>query len=360
MRRAAVAEPWGARLDGREGTVRAKDESMQRTVAFMMALLGLGVSTAGLWDAAIGLWTHSLLYRRVAFGLLENVYTFSPAPGVVERPSAAARDELLMLLAFAPLLVADIRSPVSTTVTACDASPWACAGVEAELSEQTVSELWRFRDRRGGYVRCETPFEAVARDIMSSADEAAQRALESAYADDGEEVPTLTDHERQFSWVSEIADALGWRPAYRYRARLSEHINLKEARAYRTLVRRKAADAKAHGSRHLVLNDSFVVRGSAAKGRSSSWGLNGVLSPVVPDQLVANQTFGSLAVPTKHNPADDPTRDRPVRRRPEIPYPDWLLKLDNGQYAEWDERYGALPCATPDVLFPVGAISECE
>ena len=101
-----------------------------------------------------------------------------------------------MLLAFAPLLVADIRSPVSTTVTACDASPWACAGVEAELSEQTVSELWRFRDRRGGYVRCETPFEAVARDIMSSDDEAAQRALESAYADDGEEVPTLTDRPR--------------------------------------------------------------------------------------------------------------------------------------------------------------------
>ena len=201
---------------------------------------------------------------------------------------------------------------------------------------RTVSELWRFRDRRGGYVRCETPFEALARDIMSSDDEAAQRALEAAYADDGEEVPTLTDHERQFSWVSEIADAVGWRPAYRYRARLSEHINLKEARAYRTLVRRKAADAKAHGSRHLVLNDSFVVRGSAAKGRSSSHSLNAVTSPVVPDQLVANQTFGSLPVPTKHNPADDPTRDLPVRRRSVIPYPDWLHKLDNGQYAAWD------------------------
>ena len=80
----------------------------------------------------------------------------------------------------------------------------------------------------------------------------------------------------------------------------------------------------------------------------------------MPDQLVANQTFGSLPVLTKHNPADAPTRDLPVRRKPVIPYPDWLLKLDNGQYAAWDERYGALPCATPDVLFPVGAISECE
>ena len=69
VRQAAVAEPWGARFDGRLGTVRAKDESVQRSVALTMALLGLGVSTAGLWDAAIGLWTHLLLYRRVAFGM---------------------------------------------------------------------------------------------------------------------------------------------------------------------------------------------------------------------------------------------------------------------------------------------------
>ena len=206
-------------------------------------------------------------------------------------------------------------------------------------------------------MRCETALEALARDIMSSDDEAAQRALEVAYADDGEEVPTLTDHERQFSLVSEIAEAVGWRPAYRYRARLSEHINLKEARAYRTLVQRKAAEAKAHGSRQLVLKDSAVVRGAAAKGRSSSRRLNAILRPVVPDQLVANQTFGSLPVPTKHTPADDPSRDLPVRRRAAIPYPGWLLELDSGQHAAWDERYGVLPCATPEVLCPVGAAS---
>ena len=134
-----------------------------------------------------------------------------------------------------------------------------------------------------------------------------------------------------------------------------EHINLKEARAYRTCVRRRAADAKAHSKRHLVFKDSAVVRGAAARSRSSSRRLNAILRPIVPDQLVANQTFGSLPVPTKHNPADDPVRDLPVRRRPHIPYPTWLLDLDSGAYAKWDERYGAKPCAIPSVLFPVGS-----
>ena len=123
VRHASVAEPWGARIDGREGTVRAKDESVQRTVAFTMALLGLGMTTAGLWEAAIGLWTHLLLFRRVAFGLLDEVYAFAPPADCAQAIPAAARDELLGLLALAPLLVSDMRAPVSTSVTACDASP---------------------------------------------------------------------------------------------------------------------------------------------------------------------------------------------------------------------------------------------
>ena len=72
------------------------------------------VSTAGLWDAAIGLWTHLLLYRRVAFGLLGHVYTFSPAPGVVERPSAVARDELGRQLRLRWRLLREVQQRAST------------------------------------------------------------------------------------------------------------------------------------------------------------------------------------------------------------------------------------------------------
>ena len=51
----------------------------------------------------------------------------------VGRPSAEACCEMLLLLVFAPLLVTDIRAPVSTSISAVDASPWACASVAAEL-----------------------------------------------------------------------------------------------------------------------------------------------------------------------------------------------------------------------------------
>ena len=74
----------------------------------------------------------------------------------------------------------------------------------------------------------------------------------------------------------------------------------------------------------------------------------------MPDQLAANLTVGTLPVPTKHNPADAPSRDAPVRRRPAAPYPAWLSDLDSGDYSTWDERYGAARSALPACLFPVG------
>ena len=278
---------------------------------------------------------------------------FEPRDGSVARPPAAARDELLLLLVFAPLLVSDIRAPVSRVVTACDASPWACAGVETELAESVVRELWRFRDRKGGYVRCETPFEALVRDTIAAGTDADIGLFAEAVAEEGAALFPSTAHERQFGWVSELADAVGWSSQFRYRAKLSDHINLKEARAYRTVVRRKAGNALEHSRRHLTLQDSAVVRGATAKGRSSSRRLNAFLRPAVPEQLAANLTFGSLPVPTKHNPADAPTRDVPVRRKPATVCPSWLADLAQGDYSAWDARYGAGPCAPPAALFPV-------
>ena len=278
FRGATNVEVWGARVDGREGTVRAKDDSVQRTVAYTMAVFALGVATVDIWQSVLGLWTHLLLFRRVAIGLLDEVYAFAPPADCAQAIPAAARDELLGLLALAPLLVSDMRAPVSTSVTAGDASPWACPGVETTLSEGAVRELWRFRDRKGGYIRCETDFEALVRDIGTSDDDAARSALAAVFEADGDQLPDLTAHEKEFSWVSELANGVGWRPQFRYRAkRLSEHINLKEARAYRSFVKRKARAAASHGARQLGLLDSAVVRGAAAKGRSSSKRLKGDL-----------------------------------------------------------------------------------
>ena len=136
-----TAEFWGAPVDGLAGRARARDDIIQRAVAFTIAVLQLGVATAEIWSSAVGLWTHVLLFRRVAFGLLGDVYDFHPREGDVLRRSARAREEMLWLLMFAPLFETDIRAPVATTVSATDASPWTCAVVEAEFSASVVKEL---------------------------------------------------------------------------------------------------------------------------------------------------------------------------------------------------------------------------
>ena len=63
-------------------------------------------------------------------------------------------------MVFAPMLETDIRAQVSTELVAADASDDMCAVVASEIDPRVAQELWRVRDRRGGYVRCETEFEA--------------------------------------------------------------------------------------------------------------------------------------------------------------------------------------------------------
>ena len=59
--------------------------------------------------------------------------------------------------------------------------------------------------------------------------------------------------------------------------------------------------------------DSFVVRGAASKGRSASLGLSTIIRRFCAVSVAAFLFFSLPFVPTRLNPADDPTRDRDVR-----------------------------------------------
>ena len=157
-------------------------------------------------------------------------------------------------------------------------------------------------------------FESLARDILEAGDDDECAALRAACEDSGD-CPDLSAHEQRFSWVAELADAVGWAPAAKYQAPFAEHINVKEARAYRTLIRRASGNALCHGTRRMGLLDSAVVRGATAKGRSFSWRLNAIIRPTRPEVLAANLAIGTLPIASKHNPADAPTREGRVRRR---------------------------------------------
>ena len=103
---------------------------------------------------------------------------------------------------------------------------------------------------------------------------------------------------------------------FHYSVRRHEHIVTKEARPICTLVRRLAAETRPGGSKVLAFVDSSPNIGAWAKGRSSSVRLAPHLRHVAPDLLLTDLQLGVPYVPTHANPADAPTRGRPMRRVP--------------------------------------------
>ena len=123
------------------------------------------------------------------------------------------------------------------------------------------------------------------------------------------------------SWVGQLADAFGWSTTFTAPLDRKEHINPKELRAKRMLFRKLAAREEEGALRVLGLQDSKVALGCEAKGRSPSGQLNGILRNELCDTLFGGLYWGGIHCPTKQNPADDPSRNRPPRPQPAAPPP---------------------------------------
>ena len=111
--------------------------------------------------------------------------------------------------------------------------------------------------------------------------------------------------------VNEVCLSCSWSLLSVWAFRVSSHINLLELSAVLRLVTRLVKKGKS--LRVVILVDSNVVRCAASKGRSSSRALSRLLS-----RLAALSVVGGLFVvfgfiPTRWNPADDPTRDTILR-----------------------------------------------
>ena len=105
--------------------------------------------------------------------------------------------------------------------------------------------------------------------------------------------------------------ALPWRTRDGYAFRVKAHITLQEARALRRPLLELAA-ASSVPRRVVIFIDSAVCVGAFSKGRSSSFRLNGILRSVAGHLLAANLEASLVWVSTGANPADFPSRDRPL------------------------------------------------
>ena len=112
---------------------------------------------------------------------------------------------------------------------------------------------------------------------------------------------------------NEVALTAEWEEESCWTFRKGSHINILEIASLLRLVQQLSD--KCFPLRVVVsMADSHVAKGAASKGRTASHGLGSILR-CLNANMVASSIFMCIPfVPTRLNPADDPTRDRSVRK----------------------------------------------
>ena len=331
----------GARVDGDRGWVSSKLELILLGVAMSTGIAATRKATGSALTSAVSLWGHALLFRRAAWCYFDDVYHLVGRLGgstdwiTVDRPVV---DELLTVALLSPLLGTNIRAQVRSELLCTDARGGIFTGVgavRAEVRPEVARELYRHRTRRGGYVRAETPEEVRLRDQRDYWQRlcAARPDLAEALADDDDfdNVQEVVSSDR---WFGDICKCLQWRRTFQYRSK-GEPINRGELRAVRTAVRRLLRGG--HFSvRQIIGVDSSVVEGVLAEGRSSSRELNMLLRSLAADMLVGDIHLGILPLASKDNPADEPSREKRVRKADPSAAPEWSRRVVAGDIAAID------------------------
>ena len=313
---------WGATVHGTEGSVRGKLSVLWRAILVTLELKRLRRTTQRLWRLLLGLWSHSLSFRREGYAFLQEAYAFTErfeSDREVRRVPERVLTELTLLVAFASTFEQDLRAPLSATWACTDASSRFAASVEAKLPEHLGVALWAHREQRRGYVRCEPEILGSLAAARDHGDEYEAQVLSNVVARDEDLAEYVRKGEARAPWFEEIVAGTQFEKRFLYRVREDDHINVSEAKAYMTEVRRASRDAKEHRKRRLYGLDSFVAIGAGSKGRASSRRLNPVYRSGAPTLLLCRMHSGFNHIRSAWNPADDPTRGKPVRvaqRRP--------------------------------------------
>jgi hypothetical protein len=304
-----VAEFWGALIEGDRGFVRA---SLKRTIPILFATVGvlkLGVCTISLLEVLVGSWTSIFLFRRRLLSVLNVVYEAMQrceSRAEVIRLSAELTEELLLCVSLGPLAATFLRTKDCAEIFASDASSQGWAVVKAQLPPFLSSEVHRHSLKKHVWTRLLSPVKVLEkiRGVLAEEDE----------------LPDGVPFQTHPLWL-ELSRSLQFQTV---KARLTpqgRHINIDELQGM--LEAEKCAAGLEFPLRFFSLADSQVSLGALLKGRSSSLGLNSLLQQSLPLYLgcglVANYGF----LPSKFNPADDPTRQVPIRS-PDKSLPFWM------------------------------------
>ena len=139
-------------------------------------------------------------------------------------------------------------------------------------------------------------------------------------------------------WISELCNCLQFKELFRYRFKKSGHINVNEARVYKSWL--KAMAKSDPDSRFVGLLDSRVTIGASAKGRSSSGAISRVLQGSLAYTLGSGLYPGCMHCSSADNRSDGPSRDRPIAP-PSRATPEWVSDLLEGRTAKFDSVVAA-------------------
>ena len=142
----------GTELDGQAVVASTPWDRILATVALTLQCLSYRRVNYDMISGLLGVWVPVLQHRRAALCLLDYNYRFCEdlqRSGHHQRWDVRAFDEMVMLVAVAPVLSTDLRATVLPRVYSTDASLWRAGAVSAPVHPSLAKEVWRFADNRG-------------------------------------------------------------------------------------------------------------------------------------------------------------------------------------------------------------------
>lgn len=320
FRDSSTSSFWGVDVDGSKGLVRG---SLKRAIPLCWILLqvsALGFCTVELLQTLAGSVVSLFLFRRRLLCLLDSIFQACRGRDgdCIVKLSGRLKGELLLLAIFLPFSCSNLKAQVRGRVTATDASTWWEASCTAAVPQPVADELYRHVLRKSVWTRLLPPGKAWER---------AHGLLDSAA-----ELPGDEEFKMNPLWQL-LATCLRYRLLKRKKATSRRHINIGELRA--SLAAEEKLAKAMPCSRELICMDSQVCLGALIKGRSASPSLNWELSCSLPTMLGYDCYSDYCYFESSLNPADDPTRQRPLRE-PVCELPAWWLDVCTGDFSEFD------------------------
>ena len=153
----------GADFDGIAGVVMAPRSRVAVLSLITLQVALIGHCTPRILAVLLGCWIHVLLFRRVLFACVDQL--FKEGVGLkqddVFRLSAQGRCELQLLAIVGPTAQSNLRATHSTRIYSTDASPFGGAVIAADIGQEASAELWRHCEQRGYYTRLQSPVAEI-------------------------------------------------------------------------------------------------------------------------------------------------------------------------------------------------------